>query len=52
MALLKVCEAVKGHGPQAHPRVRSSLELLKAKVDSEYVQKKADELLAGLEDKQ
>ncbi len=52
MALLKVCEAVKGHGAPAHPRVRKSLELLKAKVDSEYVQKKADELLAGLEDKQ
>ncbi len=48
MALLKVNEAVTKHGEAAHPRVRKSLELLKSKVAVEYVQKRADELLAAL----
>ena len=48
MALLKVNEAVTRHGEGAHPRVRKSLELLKSKVSTEYVQKKADELLSKL----
>lgn len=48
MALLKVNEAIIGHGENAHPRVRKSLELLKSKVQNEYVQKKADELMGRL----
>ncbi|MCF6287487.1 MAG: HEAT repeat domain-containing protein [Candidatus Hydrogenedentes bacterium] len=48
MALLKVNEAVIKHGEKAHPRVRKSLELLKTKVQTEYVVKRANELLAKL----
>jgi len=48
MALLKVAEAVSKHGEGGQARARQSLELLKSSVDTEYIVKRCEELLAGL----